>query len=146
MQLTNKLLLLNTVNLKAHILHCWSKRGRVNYHICRVKVFGFLALNHYELPITGLSGAGGGWKHWLSKLVFKCILAGFLALHYSLPIQKNVALQAGVLQQADMRPVFREVQKCRAENVVRAQLSPADYFTLTSQSMKTDQIYILNVH
>lgn len=50
-----------------------------------------------------------------------------------------VALQAGVLQQADMRPVYREVQKCRAENVVRAQHSSADYFTLTSQSMKTDQ-------
>lgn len=75
-----------------------------------------LAVNYlHKPPITGASKAGGGWKHWLSKLVFKCILAGLHALHYLLPIQKNVALQSGVLQQADMRPVYREEQKCRAE-------------------------------
>lgn len=58
--------------------------------------------------------------------------------------KKNVALQAGVLQQADMRPVYREVQKCRAENCgPYTQHSAADYFTLTPrQSVKTDQRYI----
>lgn len=127
---------------------CWGKRGCVN-DIPLVKVFAFLALNYqHELPITGLSEAGVGWKHWLSKLVFKCILAGLHALHYSLPIQKNVALQAGVLQQADMRPVYWEVQKCRAENcgprtaLSRRTLHP-HYSSVYVGWLK---IFFLNVH
>lgn len=38
-----------------------SKRDCVNDHIPLFKVFGFLAVNYqHELPMTGLSGAGGG--------------------------------------------------------------------------------------
>jgi len=38
-----------------------------------------------------LSGAGRGWKHWLSKLVFNWKLAGLQALHYSSPRQESSA-------------------------------------------------------
>lgn len=52
-----------------------------------VFAFHYAPYSGVQLPLcTTLSGAGGGWKHWLSKLVFKWNFAGLRVLHYSWPL------------------------------------------------------------
>ncbi|GAA6065911.1 uncharacterized [Tachysurus ichikawai] len=62
-------------------------RELLPFPLTLIFAFHYAPYSGVQLPLcTALSGAGGGWKHWLSKLVFKWNFAGLRALHYSWPV------------------------------------------------------------